>query len=262
MPPWLLLLLLLLGMGGWMPALEDPTRASTVAASDHPGFNRDVRAILAENCFACHGPDANRRKAGLALQSRESALGLLASGATAIVPGNPAGSALIQRISSADPDQRMPPQATGKQLSPSQIQTLVRWIQDGAAYQQHWAYLAPASSSAPAPPDAWVRSGIDAWILDRLEHEGLEPAPEADRTTLIRRLSFDLTGLPPSSAEVNAFLIDQDPEAYTHLVDRLLASPRYGERMAVWWLDLVRYADSVGYHGDNPRNASRPTATG
>ncbi len=235
--------------------------ATDAAVAAHPSFNRDIRPILSENCFACHGQDANKRRSGLALHDRTMATTRLSSGATAIIPGDCAGTEEVRRITSASDDERMPPTTSGKHLTQSQIQTLERWIRDGATYQVHWAYMPPApvppTPAASATPDpAGTQTPIDAYILARLRCEGLQPSAQADRITLIRRLSFDLGGLPPSTAEVDAFLHDSRPDAYDQLVDRLLASPHFGERMAVWWLDLVRYADSVGYHSDNPRNVS------
>ncbi len=250
-PRWLAVLILACAV----PMIEAAEGPSAIAAS--PGYNRDIRPILAENCFACHGPDAGKRKAGLALQARARAVEALADGVRAIVPGDPAASELIRRIASADVDTRMPPPQSGKHLGVLQIQALTRWVAQGAAYQEHWAYLPPSMPAAPAAAqDPWVITPIDAIILDGLRAAGLQPAPPADRATLIRRLSFDLDGLPPTAAEAEAFAADGDARAYERLVDRLMSSPRYGERMAVWWLDLVRYADSAGYQSDNPRNVT------
>jgi hypothetical protein len=209
-------------------------------------FNRDIRPILSENCFYCHGPDKNQRKAKLRLDDRAIAL---AKGA--IVPGKPDESELVSRIFSTVADEQMPPPETHKKLTPAQKATLKRWIAEGAEYQPHWAYITPKRPPLPAVKDAgWVRDPIDAFILAGLEEKKVKPSPEADRRTLLRRLSFDLTGLPPTPEEVRAFVADRDPNAYEKQVDRLLASPHYGERMAVAWLDLVRFADTVGYHGD------------
>lgn len=225
------------------------------AARDVPAepieFNRHIRPILSNACFQCHGPDRNTREAGLRLDIREEAVQ-----AGAIVPGDSAASAMTARITSDDRDSLMPPPHSEKRLSAEEIALLRRWIDEGAAYQPHWAYLPPREHPAPAVAnDAWVRNPIDRFILAGLEARGLRPAPETDRATLIRRLSFDLTGLPPTPAEVEAFASDNRPDAYERLVDRLLASPHYGERMAISWLDLVRYADTVGYHGDQVRGA-------
>ncbi|REK09497.1 MAG: DUF1553 domain-containing protein [Planctomycetota bacterium] len=214
-------------------------------------FNRDIRPLLSDRCFACHGPDATHREAELRLDQRESAT------LSAIVPGEPESSELVARITSDDADLRMPPADSGKSLSAAEQQLLTRWIAAGAEYEPFWAYVPPRRHPVPAVDDpAWTRSWIDQFILARLSAEGLQPAPEADRITLIRRLSFDLTGLPPTPAEVDAFVADVDPMAYERLVDRLLQSHRYGERMAMMWLDLVRYADTVGYHGDQDHSIS------
>ncbi|MBA3847979.1 MAG: DUF1549 domain-containing protein, partial [Planctomycetes bacterium] len=229
--------------------------AALIAAEDGIGYNRDVRPILADNCFHCHGPDAKKRKAGLALHDRALALATLRdSDGAAIVPGDVAASVLVARIRSDDADERMPPAKSHKQLSADEIATLERWIAAGATYEPHWSYIAPMPPALPAVDTGWVRDDVDRFVRARLDRDGVAPQPEADRVALIRRLSADLTGLPPSAAAVAAFIADPAPDAYERLVDRLLASPRYGERMAVWWLDLVRYADSIGYHSDNPRN--------
>ncbi|MCA9221017.1 MAG: DUF1549 domain-containing protein, partial [Planctomycetales bacterium] len=221
-----------------------------VAAPRDVQFNRDVRPILADKCFACHGPDEAHREAGLRFDLEESAKALH-DGAAAIVPGQPDASHLITRITTDDADLRMPPTDSGKELSQKEIDTLRRWIADGAKYESHWSFLPPSRPTVPEVDDeAWPVNDIDRFILARLQREGLRPSPEADRATLIRRLSFDLVGLPPSVEEVDAFVGDQRPDAYERLVDRLLESPHFGERMAMYWLDLVRYANTVGYHGD------------
>ena len=225
------------------------------AANTRIDFNREVRPLLVEHCYPCHGPDLEKRKGGLRLDRPEGATLKLASGARAVVPGNPSGSRLLQVISSADPDEHMPPPSTGKQLSAPQMEALRRWIEEGAEFKGHWSHQRPED---PTPPSVqrqgWVRNGIDAFILSRLEKEGLSPSPEADRRTLLRRVSLDLIGLPPTVDEVDAFLADNSGEAYEKLVDRLLNSQAYGERMAVPWLDLARFADSDGYHADAPRS--------
>jgi hypothetical protein len=205
-------------------------------------FNRDIRPILSENCFACHGPDRNTRMAGLRLDVREEAV---AKGA--IAPGNPQASKLVQRIRSPKPALRMPPLSSHKVLTERQKELLEQWIAQGAPYEPHWAYIPPERPQAPAGP-----AGVDYLVNKKLEEKKLRPVGEADRRTLIRRLSFDLRGLPPSWDEVRAFVEDPDPQAYEKLVERYLASPAYGERMALWWLDLVRYADTVGFHSDVP----------
>ena len=220
-------------------------------------FNRDVRPILSNNCFKCHGFDPKAREAERRLDVREGALADN-GGVRAIVPGNLAESDAWLRISSTDRDELMPPPKSGKTLTPRQIAIIKRWIEQGAEYQAHWSYAALERPAVPpvAAGNAPVRNPIDAFVQARLAQIGLAPAPEADRTTLIRRATFDLTGLPPGPAEVAAFIADPASDAYEKVVDRLLASPAYGERMAVYWLDLVRYADTAGFHSDNPRNVS------
>ncbi|MCE9566093.1 MAG: PSD1 and planctomycete cytochrome C domain-containing protein [Planctomycetes bacterium] len=217
-------------------------------------FNREVRAILANNCLQCHGPDEKARKAKLRLDIREDAIK-----AGAFVPGKPDESELIKRVCSKDEELRMPPAKLKKPaITAAEIAVLKRWIAEGANYSDHWSFTPlkrPAVPKIDNPPFA-VRNAIDNFILYRLQQEGVKPAAEADRVTLIRRLYFDLTGLPPSTEEVRAFVADKSPDAYEKLVEKLLASPHYGERLAVWWLDLVRYADSAGYHSDNPINVS------
>lgn len=228
--------------------------ASTVAgrAADTPDFIREVRPILAAHCFNCHGFDAGARKAGLRLDERAAALRPAKSGASAIVPGHPEASELLLRVTdSADP---MPPAETGKRLTTGEVDILRRWIAAGAEYRPHWAFTAPARPAEPAVRDVrWVRQPIDRFTLARMEREGLQPSPEADSARLLRRVSLDLTGLPPRPEDLRAFLADAAPGAYERAVDRLLASPAYGERMAVDWLDAARYADSNGYFRDNTR---------
>ncbi len=233
-------------LGGW---------AVTAAAAEKPiDFDRDVRPILSDKCYKCHGPDEKERQAGLRLDVPEAALAPLESGARAIVPGKRTESALVARITHADPAERMPPADSGKVLAPAEIATLARWIDEGATWKKHWSLVAPLRPEPPAVRhEAKVRNAIDRFVLARLEAEGLEPAPEADKVTLVRRLTLDLTGLPPSPAEVDAFLADAAPDAYDKLVERLLASPRYGEHMARYWLDAVRYGDTHGLHFDNER---------
>ena len=231
-------------------------RAQEAPLPDRVGFNRDIRPILSDKCYRCHGPDAGAREAGLRLDVREEAVAVREGGA-AIVPGDIAASALVARIAHADVGMRMPPVESERTLTARQIALLTRWIEQGAAYEPHWSYLPPVAGPLPEVADpAWTRNPIDRFVLARLEGEGLQPAPEADRVTLARRLSFDLLGLPPSREEVAAFAGDTSPDAYERLVERLLASPQFGERLAIYWLDLVRYADTVGYHGDQVRGAS------
>ncbi|HEY7329740.1 MAG TPA: PSD1 and planctomycete cytochrome C domain-containing protein [Gemmataceae bacterium] len=217
-------------------------------------FNRDIRPILADNCFACHGPDVQQRKAKLRLDTRTGALAELRSGGHAIVPGKPDDSALIERITDEDPSRRMPPKKSGKNLTPAQIDLLRRWIAEGATYTVHWAFVPPMRHALPKVKNTdWPKNAVDQFILARLEREGLQPSSEADRTTLIRRVTLDLTGLPPTPAEVDAFLADPSPNAYEKVVERLLQSPRFGEHMARFWLDAARYGDTHGLHLDNYR---------
>ncbi|MEK6261767.1 MAG: PSD1 and planctomycete cytochrome C domain-containing protein [Planctomycetota bacterium] len=216
-------------------------------------FGRDVRPILAENCFHCHGPDATKRQAGLRLDVRESATRVLESGKIALVPGKPAASELVRRIE-AHGDEAMPPKESLKRLTADQKQTLIRWIAAGAEYRPHWAFVAPTRPVAPTVSDpARARSPLDRFVLTKLEESRLRPSPEADRVTLLRRVTLDLTGLPPTPEEVDAFVGDSAPDAFERAVDRLLASPRYGEHMARDWLDLARYSDTHGYFTDHER---------
>src|SRR5262245_37529377 len=209
-------------------------------------FNRDVRPILSNKCFACHGPDDKARKADLRLDNRDAAIKK-----EAFVPGKPDESELVRRITSTEPSEAMPPAKSGKKLSKAEIGILTHWVKDGAKYAKHWAYVAPVRPELPAVKDAsWVKTPIDRFILARLEKEGLKPTPEADRYALARRLALDLTGLPPTPAEAEAFAKDPSPDAYARYVDLLLDKPAYGEHWARMWLDLARYADSAGYADD------------
>ena len=218
-------------------------------ADDPVSYNRDVRPILSENCFSCHGFDEHGRKAKLRLDRREDALAPREDG-PAIVPGKLAESLVWQRIITDDPDDLMPPPESHLALTAAQKDILRRWIKQGAEYEPHWAFVAPRM---PAVPKG-ARHPVDAFIRDRLRKEGLKSSPEADRATLIRRVSLDLTGLPPSAEEVEAFVRDPDPRAYERLVDRLLANPHHGERLALEWLDAARYADTNGYSIDGGRH--------
>ncbi len=233
--------------------------ARTLPAADRVTFNRDIRPILADACFQCHGADERQRKAGLRLDVQEIASKPTESGAIAIVPGKPAESELLKRLLSSDDSVRMPPANSGKKMTPQQIETLKRWIADGAEYQGHWAFIPPTRPPEPKAESqisnlkSPISNPIDSFIRARLARENLQPLPEADKTTLIRRVSFDLTGLPPSLSEVDAFLADTSANAYEKVVDRLLKSPRYGEQMARPWLDMARYADSNGFQVDSSR---------
>jgi mono/diheme cytochrome c family protein len=214
-------------------------------------FNRDIRPTLSDNCFSCHGPDKNMRKASLRLDRPEG----LFDDRHILVAGKPQESELFQRITAAESAEKMPPARTNKTLTHEQIELIRLWIEQGAKYQGHWAFLPPRRVNLPEVKNKrWARNAIDHFIMAKLESLGLEPSPQADRRTLIRRLSFDLLGLPPTAGEVEAFVADTNPQAYERLVDRLLASPHFGERMAVSWLDLVRYADSEGYISDGSRD--------
>jgi hypothetical protein len=216
-------------------------------------FNSQVRPILSDACFPCHGPDAAKRKANLRLDTENGAFAER-DGRRAIVARDLGNSELYARITAADPAERMPPVSTGRVLTPEQVDVIRRWIEQGAPWQKHWSLIPPRRPPLPVARDhAWSLNPVDRFIRARLEREGLAPSPEADRTTLIRRVTLDLTGLPPTPAEVDAFLADRSPGAYERVVDRLLASPRYGERMAVRWLDAARYADTNGYQTDGER---------
>jgi hypothetical protein len=221
-------------------------------------YQRDVRPILAQNCFQCHGADDAARQAGLRLDQSTGATSELESGNRAVIPGKPAASELLSRVTASDASLLMPPVETGKRLTAAEVETLRQWIAGGAPYAAHWAYQKPEAAMLPAVKDvAWTANSIDHFVLARLEHEGLAPSHSADRQTLIRRLSLDLVGLPPTPAEIQAFANDNRPDAYDRLVDRLLASSAYGERWAAMWLDLARYADSQGYAPDGARTIWR-----
>ncbi len=222
-------------------------------------FNRDIRPILSDRCYACHGPDKANRKTAMHFDSEEGATTPLASGGFAFVKGDLAKSVMYQRISSDDEAFRMPPAYMGySKLSAREIDLIKRWIIQGAPWQKHWSLIPP--QVAPRPEvvhKQWPRDAIDYYVLAKLEHEGLEPSPEAGRATLIRRVTLDLIGLPPTPAEVDAFLKDKSPNAYEQVVDRLLSSPRYGENLAWQWLDAARYADTNGYQSDGVRSMWR-----
>lgn len=229
-----------------------PTRGEPGSLPPRSGaveYNRDVRPILAENCFSCHGPDSAARKAGLRLDKRDAALA-----ANAIVPGKPAQSELMKRVLTGDPAEIMPPPKSHKVLTKEQKDTLAKWIESGAEYQQHWSFLTPERPAVPAVKQKdWARNPIDNFVLAKLEAAGLKPAPEADRRTLARRLAFDLTGLPPDPADVEAFVTDKSDVWYEKYVEKLMASPHWGEHRGRYWLDYARYADTHGIHFDNFR---------
>ncbi len=227
-------------------------------AEDAVDFASQIRPLLSKKCFACHGPDEHTREGGLRLDVREAALQETDSGELAIVPGKSDESHLLARITSDDEYMRMPPEEAGEPLTPEEVELLRRWIDQGADYSPHWAYRPLVRPELPTVQRGdWPRSGLDYFVLARLEREGLAPSPEADRYTLMRRVALDLTGLPPTPAEVDAFVNDKRPDAYERLVDRLLNSPAYGERMARMWLDLARYADTDGYEKDQGRTIWR-----
>ncbi|MFO0920006.1 MAG: PSD1 and planctomycete cytochrome C domain-containing protein, partial [Planctomycetaceae bacterium] len=221
--------------------------------ADEIQFNRDIRPILSEYCFACHGFDAKKREANLRLDVPDDVFAAR-DGKTILAPGNLAQSELWRRITSTDADQVMPPPAVKHPLSADQLTVLKQWIEQGAKYQKHWAFETPVKPEVPGVKDAsWPRTPIDRFLLSRLEHEGLSPRKEAAKSVLVRRVAFALTGLPPTREEVALFEADPSPQAYEHLVDRYLKSPRFGEEMARHWLDVARYADTHGLHLDNER---------
>ena len=224
-------------------------------AEDRVNYNRDIRPILSNVCYTCHGPDKAERSNDLRLDVKASVFGRLESGKTAVVPGHSDKSELYRRITNTDADERMPPTDSGKKLTPQQIVLLKKWIDQGGDWKAHWSFIKPVRPRLPeVKHTAAVRNAIDRFVLARLEREGLEPESEASRTTLIRRLTFDLTGLPPTLGEIDNFLADKSPDAYEKVVDRLLDSPRYGEQMARYWLDAARYGDTHGMHLDNVRS--------
>ena len=226
-------------LGGLLFAL-----AVSARAVEPISYNRDVRPILSDSCFHCHGPDQKTRKGKFRLDVREDAV---AKGA--IVPGQPAESEIIKRIFTRNPDDLMPPAEAHKTLTLAQKELLRRWIASGAPYEKHWAYVPPVK-----PAVTQAKNPIDALVRQRLTELGLKPSPPADRRTLARRLYFDLIGLPPKPEAVEAFARDKSPDAVSRLIEQLMASPQFGERMAIGWLDVVRFADTIGYHSDTPRN--------
>src|SRR5450432_4299742 len=218
------------------------------AAPAQPRYNRDTRPIMSGTCFRCHGPDKSSRMAGMRLDLRDEALKPTKSGVTPIVPGEPDKSAIVQRVFSTGP-RVMPPAFAHKELTAAQKDTIRRWVAEGAKYEGHWSYQ-PVQRVAAGPGNP-PGNPIDWFVRQRLDREGLQPSPEADRRTLIRRVTLDLTGLPPTPDEAAAFQKDASPNAYEKLVDRLMSSPQYAEQQTMHWLDAVRYADTCGFHGDN-----------
>ncbi|MCY7352354.1 MAG: DUF1553 domain-containing protein [Cytophagaceae bacterium] len=237
-------------------SLPDDVQAAMQRLPDKVDYTYQVKPLLSDRCFACHGPDKNKQQAGLRLDIKESAYDHESeeSGRNAIVPGNPASSELVHRILATDPKVMMPTPESHLSLTAEEKAILIKWVEQGAEYKPHWSFVAPQKAPLPEVKNkTWVRNDIDRFVLKTLEDKGLQPAPEADKTTILRRVSLDLTGLPPTPAEVDAFLADTRPNAYENVVDRLLASPHYGERMAVEWLDIARYADTHGYQDDGLR---------
>ncbi|MBI5773523.1 MAG: PSD1 domain-containing protein [Verrucomicrobia bacterium] len=233
-------------------ALAPPLSAASAVTKGEINFSRDILPILSDNCFHCHGPDEKAREAKLRLDTQE---GALRTKDPVIVPGNSAKSELVRRITTKDEDDVMPPPKSNRKITPQQIELLKRWVDSGAPWGKHWAYEIPQRPPVPAIQNSKLKTqnSIDNFILARLDKEGLKPSPEAPKETLIRRVTLDLTGVPPTPEEVDAFLADNSPNAYEKVVDRLLQSPRYGERMAWDWLDAARYADSNGFQGDPER---------
>ena len=244
------------GLPGWaaerVPVPTDEVHQKHKGASPPIDFNRDISPILSRRCFECHGPDSQNRKGKLRLDAFEHATAPRKSGAPAIVAGNSAGSSLITRITSRDEEERMPPVEKGVRLTDAEIDLLRRWIAEGARYETHWAFVAPADPPLPRViQSAWATQSLDVFVLARLEEAGLRPAPPAEPRVLIRRAYFDLIGLPPTPEQVTEFLADTSPSAFARVVDRLLGSPQYGERWGRHWLDIARYGDSNG--GDENR---------
>ncbi len=227
---------------------------SAPVLAEGPAFQREIRPLLAGRCFKCHGPDAETREGGLRLDTQAGASSRLESGKVGVVPGDPKQSEVLARITSTNPDLRMPPPAEGPPLSASEIDLLSRWIAAGAKYESHWSYEPPRKATVPgvSRPE-WCGNPIDRFVLSRLDREGRSPQKKADPAILLRRVTLDLTGLPPTIEEADAFLANPSSDAYAAVVDRLLASPAFGERFGRPWLDLARYADSAGYADDPPR---------
>ena len=263
---WILLAVCVLSLSiSYPPTSEPETQARdrhnpSLTLQARIEFKRDILPILAAKCFACHGPDPSTRKAGLRLDQRDPALKTNRSGETPIVPGKPEASELVRRIFAADDKERMPPSKTGKPLTEREKELLKAWIADGAEYQLHWAFARPERPKVPVVKDRpWVKNALDAFVRVKLEEAGLQPSPPADAVMLIRRLSLDLRGVPPTLAEVDEFTKAWDAASakrqavWERWVDRFLASPHYGEKMALLWLDLARYGDTSGYHMDSTR---------
>jgi hypothetical protein len=239
----------MLGFGCWLVS------ALLLAEGGEVDYTRQIRPILSNHCYHCHGPDAEQRQAGLRLDQREAAMAPLESGQRALVPGDSAASELLSRLLTTDPDKQMPPASFHKPVPAEQVELLRRWIDQGAPWKEHWAFQTPASPPLPmVDANGWGTQPIDRFVLARLQAESLLPAGPADKVSLLRRVTFDLTGLPPTPAEIDAFLADGSPDAYERVVQRLLESPRYGEHMARYWLDAARFGDTHGLHLDNYRS--------
>ncbi len=233
--------------------LLPPLAETAHSGNSKVDFQRQIRPLLSDACFQCHGPDPQVRMAGLRLDLREDVFQARTSGAP-VVPGDPDNSLVFRRLTHEDANRRMPPAYSQKTLSNDQIDLIRRWISQGAVWQQHWAFISPGRPELPQVKDtSWPRQDLDYFVLNRLEAKKLFPAPAAEKSRILRRVTFDLTGLPPTLEELDAFLADPSAAAYEKAVDRLLGSPRYGERMAAVWLDLARYADTDGYQDDEPR---------
>ena len=244
-----------------MPTVLGLMLVPVAPAAESVSFDSDIRPIL-NRCMQCHGP--SKARGGLRLDSKNAALGTLDSGKKALVPGKPDESELLHRVSATEKSERMPPR--GEPLTPAQVEKLRRWIAAGANWPAHWAYRPLVRPTRPLPPATmpkdWARTPIDLFILEKLAARKLAPAPEADRRTLLRRVTSDLTGLPPTPEDVDAFLADERPDAYERVVDRLLASPAYGERWARHWMDIVHFAETHGHDQDRPREHAWPYQIG
>ncbi|MDP4214029.1 MAG: PSD1 and planctomycete cytochrome C domain-containing protein [Bacteroidota bacterium] len=254
-----LILFLLLSVSAAVFLVQSCRNASgaSLEKSSEISYNFKVRPILSDKCYACHGPDANKRKAGLRLDIEAEAYKALKDNpkAHALVPGDPFHSELYLRISSKDTSELMPPPSSNLSLTPEEIEILKKWISQGARYEKHWAFTPPVQAPLPKIEDkGWAKNEIDYFILNKLQQKGLKPNEEADKERLLKRISFDITGLPPSIGMMDSFQLDNSPHAYEKMIDRLLQSPAYGEKMAVHWMDVARYADSHGYQDDNYRS--------
>ena len=249
---FLLVVLILFGCGNRLPDDIQTTYNNLPEIID---FNFQVKPILSDKCFACHGPDQESLQADLRLDLRDNALLVKESGEVAIVPGNSWKSHLVERILSEDPDIVMPPPDSHLALDTVEIATLIKWIDQGAEYKPHWSFIKPEKSELPSVQySSWPKSPVDNFVLEKMEMQGMQPSDQAQKSVLARRLFFNLTGLPPTSEDLQVYVNNQDPQAYENLVDQLLASPAYGERMAMEWMDVARFADSDGYLDDKHRD--------